>query len=124
MAGTHFFACARESVPPSAVANLPDTVILTLRTTLPLTARSVRKLLPSFATLLRGALLHQRNNRHAEAAECWRRYLANDAQSEWAARARRFVKILRDANPHFIAAHDEIRPRLLPVVIADRRQNP
>jgi hypothetical protein len=32
------------------------------------------------------ALLLQRNNKHAEAAEYWRRYLANDAQSEWAAR--------------------------------------
>jgi tetratricopeptide (TPR) repeat protein len=38
------------------------------------------------------ALLLQRNNKHAEAAEYWRRYLANDAQSEWAARARRSLK--------------------------------
>ena len=38
------------------------------------------------------ALLLQRNNKHAEAAEHWRRYLANDAQSEWAARARRSLK--------------------------------
>jgi len=38
------------------------------------------------------ALLLQRNNKHAEAAEHWRRYLANDAQSEWAARARRCLK--------------------------------
>ena len=38
------------------------------------------------------ALLLQRNDRHAEAAECWRRYLANDAQSDWAARARRSLK--------------------------------
>jgi hypothetical protein len=38
------------------------------------------------------ALLLQRNNKHAEAAEYWRRYLANDAQSEWAARARRSSK--------------------------------
>jgi hypothetical protein len=29
------------------------------------------------------ALLLQRNNKHAEAVEYWRRYLANDAQSEW-----------------------------------------
>jgi hypothetical protein len=28
----------------------------------------------------------------AEAAEYWRCYLANDAQSEWAARARRSLK--------------------------------
>jgi tetratricopeptide (TPR) repeat protein len=38
------------------------------------------------------ALLLQRNNKHAEAAEYWRRYLANDTQSEWAARARRSLK--------------------------------
>jgi tetratricopeptide (TPR) repeat protein len=38
------------------------------------------------------ALLLQRNNKHAEAAEYWRRYLAKDAQSEWAARARRSLK--------------------------------
>src|SRR5215467_5353124 len=38
------------------------------------------------------ALLLQRNNKHAEAAEYWRRYLANDVQSEWAARARRCLK--------------------------------
>ena len=38
------------------------------------------------------ALLLQRNNKHAEAAEYWRRYLANDAQSDWAARARRSLK--------------------------------
>jgi tetratricopeptide (TPR) repeat protein len=38
------------------------------------------------------ALLLQRLNKHAEAAEYWRRYLANNAQSEWAARARRALK--------------------------------
>jgi len=38
------------------------------------------------------ALLLQRNNKHAEAAEYWRRYLASDAQSEWAGRARRCLK--------------------------------
>jgi tetratricopeptide (TPR) repeat protein len=38
------------------------------------------------------ALLLQRNNKYAESAEYWRRYLANDAQSEWAARARRSLK--------------------------------
>jgi tetratricopeptide (TPR) repeat protein len=38
------------------------------------------------------ALLLQQNNKHAEAAEYWRRYLVNDAQSEWAARARRSLK--------------------------------
>jgi hypothetical protein len=38
------------------------------------------------------ALLLQRNNKHAEAAEDWRRYLANDGESEWTARARRPLK--------------------------------
>jgi tetratricopeptide (TPR) repeat protein len=38
------------------------------------------------------ALLLQRSNKHTEAAEYWRQYLANDAQSEWAARARRSLK--------------------------------
>ena len=35
------------------------------------------------------ALLLQRNNQHAEAVGYWRCYLTNEAQSEWAARARR-----------------------------------
>jgi tetratricopeptide (TPR) repeat protein len=39
------------------------------------------------------ALLLQRNSKHAEAAEYWRRYLANDAQSAGAL----VLKILRNA---------------------------
>ena len=38
------------------------------------------------------ALLLQRGSRHKEVAEYWRRYLATDAQSQWAARARRSLK--------------------------------
>ena len=38
------------------------------------------------------ALLLQRNDKHAGAAEYWRHYLANEAQSEWAARARGSLK--------------------------------
>jgi tetratricopeptide (TPR) repeat protein len=38
------------------------------------------------------ALLLQRTNRLTEAADYWRRYLAADARSEWAARARRSLK--------------------------------
>jgi tetratricopeptide (TPR) repeat protein len=38
------------------------------------------------------ALLLQRTSRYAEAADYWRHYLANDRQSEWAARARRSLK--------------------------------
>jgi tetratricopeptide (TPR) repeat protein len=38
------------------------------------------------------ALLLQRTNQYTEAANYWRRYLASDCQSEWAARARRSLK--------------------------------
>src|SRR6516164_4575098 len=38
------------------------------------------------------ALLLQRTNQYAEATNYWRRYLANDRQSEWATRARRSLK--------------------------------
>jgi tetratricopeptide (TPR) repeat protein len=38
------------------------------------------------------ALLLQRKGSYAEAADYWRRYLANDHVSEWAARARRCLK--------------------------------
>jgi tetratricopeptide (TPR) repeat protein len=38
------------------------------------------------------ALLLQRKGGHAEAADYWRRYLASDRSSEWAARARRSLK--------------------------------
>jgi hypothetical protein len=47
------------------------------------------------------ALLLQQNNKYAEAVEYWRRYLANDAQSEWAARA---PKILRNATATLLIA--------------------
>jgi hypothetical protein len=33
-----------------------------------------------------------RTNQYAEAANYWRRYLASDCQSDWAARARRSLK--------------------------------
>src|SRR3984893_5896792 len=38
------------------------------------------------------ALLLQRNGAYADAADLWRRYLATDRASEWAARARRSLK--------------------------------
>ena len=38
------------------------------------------------------ALLLQRKGAYAEAADYWRRYLASDRPSEWAARARRSLK--------------------------------
>jgi tetratricopeptide (TPR) repeat protein len=37
-------------------------------------------------------LIHQRNEQHADAAACWRRYLALDSESDWASRARRALK--------------------------------
>jgi tetratricopeptide (TPR) repeat protein len=55
--------------------------------------RSALRAVPDYAdAMFNLALLLQRNNKHAEAAEYWRRYLANDTQSEWAARARRSLK--------------------------------
>jgi len=38
------------------------------------------------------ALLLQRTNQYVEAVDYWRRYLASDCQSDWAARARRSLK--------------------------------
>jgi tetratricopeptide (TPR) repeat protein len=55
--------------------------------------RSALHAAPAYAdAMFNLALLLQRNNKHAEAAEYWRRYLAKDTQSEWAARARRALK--------------------------------
>ena len=49
------------------------------------------------------ALLLQRKNEYAEAADYWRRYLANDSQSEWAGRARRSLKFC-EMQIHLIAS--------------------
>jgi hypothetical protein len=38
------------------------------------------------------ALLLQRKNQYADAADYWRHYLASDCQTEWAKRARRSLK--------------------------------
>jgi hypothetical protein len=38
------------------------------------------------------ALLLQRTNQYAAAADYWRRYLTIDCQSDWASRARRSLK--------------------------------
>jgi len=45
----------------------------------------------------------QDNNKHAEAVEYWPCYLANDAQSEWAAGAA-IPKILRNATATLLIA--------------------
>ena len=56
------------------------------------------------------ALLLQRKNEYAEAADYWRRYLANDSQSEWAGRARRSLKFC-EMQVHLIASLDWLRVR-------------
>jgi tetratricopeptide (TPR) repeat protein len=67
--------------------------------------RSALRASPDYAdAMFNLALLLQRSNKHAEAAEYWRRYLANDTQSEWAARARRSLKILRNATTTLLIA--------------------
>jgi len=55
--------------------------------------RTTLRVAPDYAdAMFNLALLLQRTNRYAEAADYWRRYLASDCQSEWAARARRSLK--------------------------------
>ena len=55
--------------------------------------RTALRVAPDYAdAIFNLALLLQRTNQYAEAADHWRRYLANDRQSEWAARARRSLK--------------------------------
>ena len=55
--------------------------------------RTALRVAPDYAdAIFNLALLLQRKNDYAEAADYWRRYLANDSQSDWAARARRSVK--------------------------------
>ncbi len=49
------------------------------------------------------ALLLQRKDQYAEAADYWRRYLARDCQSEWAARARRSLKVC-EMQLHLVAS--------------------
>src|SRR6516164_9255064 len=55
--------------------------------------RTALRVAPDYAdAMFNLALLLQRTNQYAEAADYWRRYLANDCQSEWATRARRSLK--------------------------------
>jgi tetratricopeptide (TPR) repeat protein len=55
--------------------------------------RTALRVAPDYAdAIFNLALLLQRKNEYAEAADYWRRYLANESQSEWAARARRSLK--------------------------------
>jgi tetratricopeptide (TPR) repeat protein len=55
--------------------------------------RTVLRVAPVYVdAMFNLALLLQRTNQYAEAADYWCRYLANDGQSEWSARARRSLK--------------------------------
>ena len=55
--------------------------------------RTALRVAPDYAAAtFNFALLLQRKNQYAEAADYWRRYLATDCQSEWATRARRSLK--------------------------------
>src|SRR6516225_5774970 len=55
--------------------------------------RTALRVAPHYAdAMFNVALLLQRKSQYAEAADYWRRYLASDRQSEWAARARRSLK--------------------------------
>jgi tetratricopeptide (TPR) repeat protein len=55
--------------------------------------RTALRVAPDYAdAMFNLALLLQRQNQYSEAADYWRRYLANDCQLEWAARARRSLK--------------------------------
>jgi tetratricopeptide (TPR) repeat protein len=55
--------------------------------------RTALRVAPDYAdAMFNLALLLQRTNQYVEAAYSWRRYLASDCQSDWAARARRSLK--------------------------------
>jgi tetratricopeptide (TPR) repeat protein len=74
-----------RSLMPSAVKLGVEAAIECLRTAL--------RVAPDYVdAMFNLALLLQRTNQYAEAAGYWRRYLAGDCQSEWAARARRSLK--------------------------------
>jgi tetratricopeptide (TPR) repeat protein len=66
--------------------------------------RTTLRVTPDYAdAMFNLALLLQRTNQYAEATNYWRRYLATDCQSEWAARARRSLKFC-EMQVHLIAS--------------------
>ena len=67
--------------------------------------RTALRAAPDYAdAMFNIALLLQRSNKHAEAAKYWRRYLTNDAQSEWAALSAAIPKILQNATATWLIA--------------------
>jgi tetratricopeptide (TPR) repeat protein len=55
--------------------------------------RTALRVTPDYAdAMFNLALMLQRKNQYTEATDYWRRYLASDCRSEWAARARRSLK--------------------------------
>jgi tetratricopeptide (TPR) repeat protein len=66
--------------------------------------RTTLRVAPDYAdAMFNIALLLQRKDQYAEAADYWRRYLASDSQSEWAARARRSLKFC-EMQLHLVAS--------------------
>ena len=66
--------------------------------------RTALRVAPDYAdAMFNLALLLQRKTQYAEASDYWRRYLAADRQSEWAARARRSLKFC-EMQVHLVAA--------------------
>ena len=66
--------------------------------------RTALRVAPDYAdAMFNLALLLQRKNQYAEASDYWRRYLAADRQSEWAARARRSLKFC-EMQVHLVAS--------------------
>jgi hypothetical protein len=75
--------------------------------------RTVLRVAPDYAdAMFNLALLLQRTNQYAEAADYWRRYLGSDCQSEWASRARRSLKFCDFARQQLrVRAFDTEVPR-------------
>ncbi|HZM86646.1 MAG TPA: tetratricopeptide repeat protein [Blastocatellia bacterium] len=73
--------------------------------------RTALRVAPDYAdAIFNLALLLQRKNEYAEAADYWRRYLANECQSEWAARARRSLKFCEMQIHLSTAPADSVKP--------------
>jgi tetratricopeptide (TPR) repeat protein len=66
--------------------------------------RKALRVAPDYAdAVFNLALLLQRKNQYADAADYWRHYLAGDCQTEWAKRARRSLKFC-EKQVHLVAS--------------------